>query len=74
MGKSSQNTTAECTQHTPETLPEVFIVVAIIAVFAGFFPFLFSFLDTMTRRRNSLQKKEQEVVLSAMDLNQYRLK
>ena len=22
MGKSSQNATAECTQHTPETLPE----------------------------------------------------
>ena len=23
QAKSSQNTTAECTQHTPETLPEV---------------------------------------------------
>lgn len=42
MGKSSQNTTAGCTQHTQEILSKI-----VLLLFAFFF--LLSFLDTVTR-------------------------
>lgn len=72
MGKSSQNATTDCTQHTPETLPEV------LGPGQCMTPFEYSStlrcrkhnkllkhakdrnLDSMTRWRSSLQKKGQE--------------
>ena len=67
MGKRSQNPTAEWINHTKETAPKVFCGGG---GDSGFFLLLSSFLfwTKITRWRNSLQKKEQEVVLTTKNL------